>query len=177
MIISCISPVFNGYSYSFKKEIRLVESGFIIKYYLENTGEKTINTDEYNHNFMAINKELMGCDYQLKFPFYLKPEQFGETVNPEGKVEIGAKEITFYSTPNEPFFFSNLSGNENIEAAWVLINNKNKIGISETGSFKTTKVNLWGSQHVISPELFFTISVEPGKEIQWSRTYHVFEIN
>jgi hypothetical protein len=177
MIISCIYPVFNGYSYFLKKEIRLVESGFIIKYYLENTGKKTINTDEYTHNFMAINKELMGSDYQLKFPFHLKPEQFGETVNPEGKVEIGAKEITFNNTPNEPFFFSNLSGNENIEAAWVLINNKNKIGISETGSFKTTKVNLWGSQHVISPELFFAITVEPGKEIEWSRTYHVFEIN
>ncbi len=88
LIISSMSPAFNGYSYFLKKEIKLVESGFIIKYYLENTGEKIINTDEYNHNFVAVNKELMGSDYQLKFPFYLKPEQFGETVNPDGKVKI-----------------------------------------------------------------------------------------
>lgn len=177
MIITCISPSFNGCSYVLKKEIRLIESGFIIKYLLKNTGKKTIRTDEYNHNFMAFNKELIGSDYLLKFPFYIKPERFQETVNHEGKVEIGEKEITFNGTPNDPFFFSNLSGNENVEAAWELINTKTKIAISETGSFKTTKVNLWGWKHVISPELFFTITVEPSKEIEWSRTYHVFEVN
>ena len=177
MIISCISPVLNGYSYVLKKEIRLVESGFIIRYYLKNTGEKTINTDEYNHNFIAINKELIGIDYRLEFPFWIRPERFDETVNPEGKVEIVGKKIMFNGTPNQQFFFSNLSGNENIGAAWELINTKNKIGISETGSFKTSKVNLWGWKHVISPELFFDIAVEPGKEIVWSRAYNVFEIN
>ena len=177
MIISCMSPVFNGYSYVLKKEIRLVKSGFIIKYYLKNTGEKTINTDEYNHNFIAINKELIGIDYRLEFPFCIRPERFDETVNPEGKVEFFGKKIMFNGTPNQQFFFSNLSGNENIEAAWELINTKNKIGISETGSFKTSKVNLWGWKHVISPELFFDVTVEPGKEIVWSRAYNIFEIN
>jgi hypothetical protein len=177
IIITCTSSSYNGYAYVLKKEIRLIESGFIIKYYLKNTGKKTIITDEYNHNFMAINKAFMGSDYRLKFPFLLKPEQFEETVNNEGKVDIGKKEITFNGTPNEPFFFSNLSGNENTEAAWELINTKNNISISETGSFKTTKVNVWGWKHVISPELFFAIIVDPDKEIEWSRTYQVFEID
>jgi hypothetical protein len=148
-----------------------------IKYHLKNTGKKTIYTDEYNHNFIAIDKELIGSDYLLKFPFYIKPEQFEETVNNEEKVDIGEKEIRFNGTPEEPFFFSNLSGNQNIEAGWELINTKTKVGISETGSFKTTKVNLWGWKHVISPELFFEITVEPGKEIEWSRTYNIFEID
>jgi hypothetical protein len=177
LIISCKSQRVNGYSYELRKEIELVESGFIIKYYLKNTGEKTINTNEYVHNFIAINKESIGGDYILKFPFIIKPELFEATVNPEGKVEIGHKEITFNGTPDQQFFFSNISGGENVNATWEIINTKNKIGISETGSFKTAKVNLWGWKHVISPELFFDISVEPGKEIEWSRTYHVFKID
>jgi len=177
IIITCTSLAYNGYAYVLKKEIRLVESGFIIQYYLKNTGEKTIHTDEYNHNFIALNKAFVGSDYHLKFPFLLKPTLFEETVNKEGKVEIGVKAISFNGTPNEPFFFSNLSGNENIEATWELINTKNHIGINETGSFKTTKVNVWGCKHVISPELFFAITVEPGKEIEWSRTYQVFEVD
>jgi hypothetical protein len=177
IIISCKSATVNGYSYELKKEIEIVESGFIIKYYLKNTGEKTINTNEYNHNFIAINKEWIGRDYILRFPFNIKPELFEATVNPEGKVEIGQKEITFNDTPDEQFFFSNLSGGENIDANWEILNTKNKIGISETGSFKTAKVNLWGWKHVISPELFFEISVEPRQKIEWSRTYKVFEIN
>jgi hypothetical protein len=176
IIFSCKSPNANGYAYAYKKEIILVESGFIVKYHLKNTGTKAIITNEYAHNFLAVNKEFMSSDYILKLPFNLNPELFDETVNPEGKVELRQKEITFNGTPGQQFFFSNLSGNKKVDANWELVNTKNKIGISETGSFKTDKVNLWGWTHVISPELFFDINLKPGEEIEWSRTYHVFEL-
>ena len=122
-------------------------------------------------------KDLIGDNYNLRFPFQIKPELFGEALNLEDKVEIGQDEIAFNNTPNEQFFFSNLSGNEEVDAHWELINTKSKIGISEKGNFKTSKVNLWGWKHVVSPELFFEITVEPGRSIEWSRTYNVFEIN
>ena len=177
VIIACKSQNVNGYSYELKKEIELLKSGFIIKYCLHNTGKKIISTNEYNHNFLAVNNDLVSSNYVLKFPFEIKSELFGATVNPEMKVEIRQNEITFNGTPGEPFFFSNLSGGEQVNATWELINTKNNIGISETGSFKTTKINLWGSTHVISPELFFDINVGPGRIIEWSRKYNVYEIN
>ncbi len=177
IIIECTSSNINGYAYFLKKEIELLESGFVIRYYLHNTGEKTIATNEYNHNFLAINKDLISSNYILKFPFQIKPELFGATINPEGKIEIGQNKITFNSTPNEQFFFSNLSGNESVDAAWELINIKSKIGISEKASFKTAKINLWGWKHVISPELFFDLRVEANQVIEWNRTYNVFETN
>jgi len=176
IIIRCKSELVNGYSYELKKEIEILESGFIIKYHLKNTGSKTIQTNEYTHNFVAINQELIGSDYILKFPFQIKPERFEATVNPEKKAVIGQKEFTFNGTPSEPIFFSKISGGENVDAHWEILNTKTKIGISETGSFKTSKVNLWGTKHVISPELFFDISVKPGQDLEWSRTYKVFEI-
>ena len=176
IIIDCKSHIINGYSYVLKKEIELFERSFVINYKLHNTGEKIITTNEYNHNFLAINKDLIGSHYILKFPFKIKPELFGATVNPEEKVKIGQNEITFNNTPKEQFFFSNLSGNENVDASWELINTKSKIGISETTSFKTTKVNLWGWKHVISPELFFDINIKPNQTIEWSRTYNMFEL-
>lgn len=177
IVIVCKSQNVNGYSYELKKDIELLERGFIIKYFLHNTGAKTISTNEYNHNFLAINNDLMGSNYVLKFSFELKSELFEAIVNQDEKVEIGQNEITFNGTPGEPFFFSNLSGGKNVDATWELINTKNKIGISETGSFKTKKINLWGSTHVISPELFFDVRVDPGGKIEWSRKYSVFEIN
>lgn len=176
IIIRCKSQSTNGYAYEYRKEIKLLESGFIVNYHLKNTGIKTINTNEYDHNFIAINNEFIGSDYILRFPFKIDPKRFDATVNPEGKVEIGPKEITFNATPDEQFFFSNLTGSQNIDAAWEVINTKSKIGISETGSFKTNKINVWGWKHVISPELFFDIHLEPGKDIEWSRTYNVFEL-
>ncbi|MHC1707321.1 MAG: hypothetical protein AB9842_07335 [Bacteroidales bacterium] len=176
IIIRCESKLVDGYSYTLEKEIALSDSGFRIKYLLKNTGIKTISTDEYNHNFIAIDKDPIGDDYILKFPFHLKAELPEGMVNPEGKVKIGLKDITFTGTPRKQFYFGNLSGSEDVAAGWELVNTKSKIGIRETGSFITNKVKLWGWEHVISPELFFEIHVKPGEEIEWSRTYTIFEI-
>lgn len=176
ILTSCKSEAVNGYSYLLRKEIVLNDSSFTIKYYLENTGEKAILTDEYVHNFTALDHPI-GGNYILNFPFQLKPELFGETVNPEGKIDLGKDGIGFNGSPQEQFFFSNLSGGETVDAAWELINLRSKLAIKETGSFQTSKVNLWGWKHVISPELFFEISIKPGQSTEWSRSYHMREID
>ena len=101
---------------------------------------------------------------------------FNSNVNPEGKVEIGQNEITFNDVPEEQFFFSNLTGGNSVQANWELINTNAKIGLREKGNFYTNKINLWGWQHVISPELFFNIHAKPGELVEWSRTYEIYEI-
>lgn len=176
LVIDCQSALVNGYAYILRKTIELIESSFIIHYYLENTGEKVIITDEYVHNFTAINQALISADYRLNFPFHLKPALFEETVNPEEKVILGPKDIQFNGTPKEPFFFSNLSGNEKVPASWELINLQHKIGIRESGDFQTDKVNLWGWKQVISPELFFKIKLAPNQSTEWIRQYEVYKI-
>ncbi|WP_297794338.1 hypothetical protein [uncultured Eudoraea sp.] len=173
--ISCKSEAINGFSYVLRKLISLHESSFSVKYHLENTGEKDIATNEYSHNFIAINNELIGEKYTLKFPFTLKSELFEESVNPGQNVVIRQKEITFKRTPEEQFFFSNLSGGESVRAAWELMNFDSKIGIRETTDFQTNKVNLWGWKHVVSPELFFRIFIKPGQSIEWTRIYNTYK--
>ena len=174
IIIICKSELVNGYSYILKKEISISENSFTINYFLHNTGEKKIITDEYVHNFMAINNALIGKDYTLKFPFQIDSTLFDETVNSENKVEIGSDNITFHETPKKQFFFSNLTGGKELQAEWMLTNLKTGVGIKEIGNFKTDKINLWGWKHVISPELFFKISVDPKKTIEWSRAFNCF---
>tara|TARA_B110000091_G_C13753499_1_gene448806 strand:+ start:153 stop:1037 length:885 start_codon:yes stop_codon:yes gene_type:complete len=175
LLICCTSKTMNGYSYVLEKNIELLENGFSIDYKLQNTGAKKIVTDEYTHNFMAIGKDSIGNNYSLQFPFRLHPSQFIETVNPEQKVLLGETKITFKDTINETFFFSNLSGTENATAQWTLKNLKNKLTIREIGSFATNKVNLWGTKHVISPELFFNIDLAPNAAVSWSRKFEVFQ--
>jgi len=174
LTILCQSEMFNGYAYRLRKEIEIFEDHFRILYQLQNTGEKAITTDEYTHNFIAVEKQFIGSDYRLSFPFLIKSEAFGETVNPEGKVEVAQHDFTFNGTPEEQFFFSNLSGTKRVEAVWELRHRKSEMGIRETGSFPTQLVNLWGWKHVISPELFFELHVEAGEMCEWTRTYEVF---
>jgi hypothetical protein len=176
MIMNCIAPVVNGYAYELLKEIELCESGFAVKYFLKNTGEKIIQTDEYAHNFLSINKEFIDSDYSLNFPFQIEPELFGETINPESSVTIGKQNINFQNSPNKQFFFSNLSGGDKVDASWELKHLRTKIGIREFTNFQTKKVNLWGWKHVVCPELFFDINIAPGESQEWTRRYEVFEI-
>lgn len=176
IMTSCKSELVNGYSYFLRKEMILYETSFEINYFLENTGTKNIHTTEYNHNFITINNELMGSSYELRFPFELKTESFEEFVNPENCVTFHPNSISFNKNPNEQFFFSEMNGKFGVPAHWELSNYQHKIGISETGSFYTKKVNLWGWQHVISPELFFEINCEPGNTTAWSRTYNFFSL-
>ena len=173
----CIPGKVNGYDYLLEKEIIINEDGFQINYFLENKGEKVIRTNEYCHNFISIDKELIGKDYVLKFPFEIIPENLNQIVNPDEFVKLRNNEITFLETPTQPFFYSNLSGGKEINAFWELKNLKKKLGISETGSFTTKAINLWGIGHVISPELFIDIFLEPSKSKEWSRSYRIFEID
>jgi len=175
IFIRCTSEAINGYSYVLEKNILLLENGFRIDYKLQNTGTKKIVTDEYVHNFMAIDKDPIGRNYSLEFPFQLQPEHFIETVNPEQKVQFGDSEITFTDTIDETFFFSNLSGAQRVRAQWELKNRKNKLIIRETGNFKTNKVNLWGTKHVMSPELFFGIDLAANTSVAWSRKFELLE--
>jgi len=176
VIIQCISANVHGYSYELHKKISILNNGFSIHYRLKNTGSKTIQTNEYTHNFMALDPSQIRHYYTLKFPFELQQDLFDEHVNPEAAVGIGKKEFSFMNAPKEQFFFSNLSGGKKVEASWELHQHQLGIGVRERTDFQTNKINLWGWGHVISPELFHEISIVPGSSTEWTRHYELFEL-
>lgn len=174
--IICRSELHNGYAYRLEKNIQLLNDGFSIHYHLINLGEKPIHTQEYCHNFLAFDDELIGSNYLLKFPFSIQQALFGERVNPEHVVEIGEREFRFHATPQQQFFFSNLSGGKPVPAQWTLENQNSNIGISETGDFSSQSINLWGWTHVISPELFIDIKLAPKQSHEWTRAYRLYQL-
>jgi superfamily II DNA or RNA helicase len=60
------------YSYEYKKTIRLNNNKMIIEHLLKNTGEKTIDTKVFDHNFFVIDNDQVGPGYLVKFPFEIK---------------------------------------------------------------------------------------------------------
>jgi hypothetical protein len=175
--ISCISKITNGYGYILDKRVELKDNGFEIHYKLYNAGTKTINTEEYNHNFLCINKDKIGPNYELNFPFKLDSSSFNEFLNEEKKLIVHENGISFNHNPEDQFFISNLSGSKLINASWELINSEKKISIQEQVDFETDKINLWGWRHVISPEIFFLINLKPNETVSWTRKYIINEIN
>ena len=174
--ISCLSENYKGIAYRLIKEITLLEEGFQVHYTLENTGEKAIITNEYNHNFLCIGNEAVNDNYVLKLPFAPTSSKFGEFVNPDEILNIQNNQIVFKHTPNHQFFISNLSGGNEVMAKWTLINRTYGMAVCEHADFTTKSINLWGWSHVISPELFIELNIPAGQSKSWSRQYRIFEI-
>ncbi|MBT8256977.1 MAG: hypothetical protein KJO49_00785 [Bacteroidia bacterium] len=173
LYLECSTPELNGYAYVLRKRISLTQMGFTIEYELLNSGSEPLITNEYVHNFVSANGHLIDDQYQLQFPFSLNSDEFDEVINPDNLLNINMNSVFFRGNPETPFFISNLSGGKLVNASWELIHKKLNIRISESCSFKTNKVNLWGWKHVVSPELFHKINLKPGQTERWSRTFKI----
>lgn len=171
---SCKSHSNDDYAFHLEKTVQLDEDSFSIHYSLLNTGKKEIRTNEYVHNFLAINNKPVDEKYQLYFPFRLIPEKFGFSLNPGNVVQFGDRWFTWKAVPDAPFFFSKLNADYHGLGTWSLSHKEEKVGVSESTNFKFQKINLWGASHVISPEIFAPVTVSPGKKLSWVRQYQFF---
>ena len=165
-----------GYSFQFEKQITLNENTFTINYRLKNCGGKTIHTNEYVHNFLAINGRPVSKYYRLYFPFEIKSQKINKLVNPEEIVRISGNSVNWNSIPGKQFFLGKINTGYRGIGKWALIHLKEKIGIQESTNFNLQKINLWGAAHVISPEIFFEINAASGESVSWSRTYSLFSL-
>ncbi len=166
------APNLRGYAYQFIKTIELTHDGFRIHYHLTNTGDRLIDTNEYIHNFIAIQGHVLDKNYVLRFPFQLDAGLFQECVNPETAVIFGPNTLKWQFTPTVPFYFSHVNPSHQ-PAFWEIKHLTENISIRETVDFEIQRINIWGTRHVVSPEIFYHIHLLPGQSCQWVRTYEI----
>lgn len=155
-----------GYSVSYAKEISVGGNRLTISYRLGNTGRKPIETTEYCHNFINLDKKSIGPDYELSFPFKLRGEAVPDVFS------VTNDRINWQSIPENEFYWVPLGFEK--EAAglyWELNDLKRGIGIREDCCFPVERIAIWGKAHVVSPEVFIHISLAPGEEMAWKRIY------
>lgn len=162
------SKNYGGYAYRLKKTIRLQENTLTIEYILKNTGEKTIETQEYCHNFLNINRNMVGEDYILstEYDLVLKTEI--------KELTIEKNKILFKNNPET--FYSHVIGHTNKTGhMWELLHKPSGVGIREYDDFEVSLFALWGTTHAISPEVFVDINLQAGETKKWTRRYEFFE--
>ena len=167
-----------GYSTKLFKTIKLSGNSFTIDYELVNTGTQKIHTNEYCHNFIAINSSNIDEHYTLRVPFEIKkPSSMIEAVNPGNAVILNKNSVNFNFTPGKDFFFSPLTEFRSEPGEWEITHDRIGVGMQEITDFNPELMNLWGSKHVISPELFIEIDLEPGQRQKWRRSYKFYHHN
>lgn len=166
-----------GYSAKLIKKVELSGNSFTIDYELENTGIKKIQTNEYCHNFVAFNKSEVDERYTLSIPCKITdPSSMTESVNPENAVILNANSLNFKGTPKKDFFFSPLTEFQSANGEWEITHDGMGIGMKESTDFVPEMMNVWGCKHVLSPELFMGIDLDPGQKLKWRRVYKFYHL-
>ncbi|WP_010243172.1 hypothetical protein [Acetivibrio cellulolyticus] len=157
-----------GYAVRMIKEVSVDQNKMIIKYNLKNVGSKPIQTEEYCHNFISIDNNPTGPDYVLRFPYSAEAEETPDVL------DVSGNEIRWNKQPNNDFYIvpGGLKPVEN--HFWELLHEPSGVGVREISTFPIQKVAVWGKGHVISPEVFININIEPGKTQSWERVYEFF---
>ncbi len=160
----------NGYTLKYYKKITLEGTSLKMEYFLKNTGRKAIHTTEYCHNFIGIDNEKVGKGYVLKFPYDIVTDKMTE--------QIVYKNDNNFSWKDEEWdgqFYCIIKGyGSGKDCSWDLYNMPSKAGVKEYDSFRPVKIALWGMKHVVCPEVFIDIRLDPGEELGWARNYSFY---
>ena len=164
-----------GYAYEYEKIISLTNGKpeMVLEHTFTNTGNKTIETEVYNHNFFFIDTMNIGPGYSVKFPFDLIGE--GEVKGIGEFAEIKGNRIVFIKDLGEKdnVYIGSLTGNPVNESGYdIQIENKiSGAGVRITCDRPLSRLVFWSAQKTVCPEPYIDLKVEPGETFTWKITY------
>jgi hypothetical protein len=167
------------YPYEYTKTVKLTKGKpeMVLTHTLKNTGQKTIVTDVYDHNFNVMDKQPVGPGYVVKFPFNV-------TGTGKGIGEIAlikGNQITFLRdlAKSENIFCGDLKGfsNDVKEYDISVENTKAGTGVRITSDRPIAKMVFWCSSTTVCPEPYIQIMIEPGQVFTWKITYKYYTLD
>jgi len=163
----------NGWAYLYIKRIDLKknEPGFTITHILRNTGSKTIETDQFNHNFFVMDDQITGPDFIVQFPFNVMTES-----DLKDLMKIEDHQLIFTKELNEGSIWLLLEGygSEEKDHHITVINKKTGAGVRYKVNKPISRLAFWATTTTLCPENFISISIDPGKEDKWISDYTLF---
>jgi hypothetical protein len=163
-----------GYAYVYRKTVRLAKDKPVLslEHSLKNTGQKTIETSVYDHDFYMLDGKATSPDFTVKFPFEV---HWSGVASPLTETE--GKELHFlqeYSPGQQAQ--ANLMGYGMSAADYDmrLENKKTGSGVRQTSDHPIARINFWSIRTTICPEAYIDLKVEPGQEATWRINYEFY---
>jgi hypothetical protein len=165
-----------GYAYVYRKTLRLVKGKPVlqIEHSLRNTGVKTIQTEQYNHNFFVMDGKPTGPDATVTFAFAPRATQ-----DLKGLAEIQGRKLVYLKelAPGQSTF-TQIEGFGKTAADYDLRleHRAAGIGVHITGDQPIVKLVYWSIRSTFCPEPYISLTVEPGREARWKYTYEFYTL-
>lgn len=159
-----------GWAYRYRKSIRLQtgQAVFDIEQRLENSGDKTIDIQYYNHNFTLIDDVPYGPDYRVEFPFATETAM---PISDIARFRGNVVEIDAALGDNSlwlPVFEGDDPGYYN---AASVRNNRTGASVEFKGDAAINRMVFWAVERAVCPEPFMRIRLEPGQVRSWVTRY------
>lgn len=163
----------SGYACEYTKTVSLEKRlpVMVLTHTLVNRGEKTIETDVYNHNFFVIDTLPTGPDHIVEFPFTIAGQfrRGGEIAEYKDNTVL----IHQYLGPGETVHGGNIEGFGDTAGDYNIRieNTKAGAGVRIEGDKPLSRLVFWASHIVVSPEPYTHIKVLPGEQFTWTIRY------
>ena len=163
-----------GYALRQWKRISVEENCLTVEYELENVGEKNLVLEEYCHNFLTIDGMAISPDYVLDIPglkdYGSEPMHYrgsGHELN-----LIGHGRGFTFAEARPDVFETPAEVDEAVAESpfrWMLSHKGAKAHVLGEESAPPARINVWGTDHLLSPEFIQRIALAPGEKAAWTR--------
>ncbi len=188
--VQTLSGNANGYSYQLEEDLVVKNDRVVMHYVLHNTGSKTFTTEQYLHNFLVFGNRSVGPNYRVYFPYDMEmTPAVTEWIPPEPPRSRGrslAGNPARVRLENMILYLEPVSGSSKIWAAkpadytgrdfFAVEQSDSGQRVIVDSSLRSEYVGIWYNSSQVSPEQFVFLTVEPGEQIEFTRTY-VFSTN
>jgi hypothetical protein len=167
-----------NYSYQYQKTVQLVKDKpeLVLLHTLKNTGNRTIETSVYDHNFFVIDKQPIGPGIEISMPFDLTGE--GSGIGELAKLEGNRIIFNRILKNGETVFCSALHGfGTSAKDYDIRIENHNTgAGVRITCDQPLLKLVFWSCSTTACPEPYIKVKVDPGQEFSWKISYEFYTL-
>lgn len=158
-----------GYDYTHAIELVPGASAFITRHRLTNTGGKPIHQTHYSHNLVVLDRQPVGPDYEVIFPFTPGPafEEASDAV-------LQGNHLGF-RRPFQKAIIAMLTGftGDAADNQFMVRNRRTGLALKVAGDRPVLRYHFFAVPGAVCPEPFVEISAAPGETIVWEHRYEL----
>jgi hypothetical protein len=146
----------------------------VIEHSLRNTGQKPIETMQYNHNFFVMDGQPTGPDNSVQFAFPARA-----VADLKGMAEVADSRLVYKKElVRGESVFTALEGYGSTARDYDLRleHRKAGMGVHITGDQPIGRFIYWSIRSTFCPEPYINLSAAPGKEARWKYTYEFYTL-
>lgn len=181
--VQTLSGNAKGYSCRLEEDLIVKNDRLIMSYNLRNAGTKRFTAEQYLHNFVCFSGRTVGPNVKVSFPYAFTASPDVTPWSLPGKVRsiLPAAQPDVVRIANAVVYLNKISS---VPKIWIYkppeYTGPDLLAAEHTetsqrliieASIPATYVGIWTTDYQVSPEQFLQITLAPGEEARFTRTY------